>query len=286
MAPNIRGALWIVAAALAYTASVTLVKFLGEDYPATLQAVYHRGAGLLFLLPLILRDPRAAYRTSRPDLVAWRAVANTLSLVLALYSYQNLPFAEANAYSFTRTLWMVPLAMLVLHESIGAHRLIATTIGFVGVLLILQPSSRVTINWAAAAALASAVFAAASTSGLKIMSRDHSTATLLVWTATVGFLLSIPPALPAWRWPSFTDLLLLSGIGIFATLTQACSIKGLRIGDASALAPVEYTRIIFALLVGLFLFDEKPSASTLAGVAVVLGATLYLTWREADAKKE
>jgi drug/metabolite transporter (DMT)-like permease len=271
----------MVAAAVTYTASVTLVKFLGEEYPASVQAVYHRGAGLVFLLPLILRNPLAAYRTSRFDIILWRAAATTISLTLALYAYQKLPFATANALSFTRALWMVPLALVLLRESVGPRRMLATVAGFAGVLLIVQPSARMQMGWPTAAALTAALLTALSISGTKIMSRDHSTTTLLAWTATLGFLFAIPPALFVWRWPSLLDLLLLSGIGIFATLTQACAIKGMRLGDAAAMAPIDYTRVVFALFVGFFLFRESPNAMALAGVAIVIAATLYLTWREA-----
>jgi drug/metabolite transporter (DMT)-like permease len=70
-------------------------------------------------------------------------------------------------------------------------------------------------------------------------------------------------------------------MGVLGLVTQTCYIKGMSIGDAAAMAPIDYTRLIFALIVGFVLFHEVPSAITMLGASVVIGATLYITWREA-----
>src|SRR5690606_22584638 len=108
---NSRGALWMLASALCFTVMTMLIKLLGQDYPAALQTFYRQAAGLLVLTPLILRDPRAAFRTTRPGILVFRALAGTVGLILAFYSYQMMPLADANALSFTRTLWPAPLAL-------------------------------------------------------------------------------------------------------------------------------------------------------------------------------
>jgi drug/metabolite transporter (DMT)-like permease len=107
LTPNLRGALWMLASALGFTAMTTLIKYLGPGYPAALQTFYRQLAGVVVLLPLIARDWRAAFRTTRPGILIFRSSAGVLALIMGFYAYQKLPLADANALSFTRTLWLV-----------------------------------------------------------------------------------------------------------------------------------------------------------------------------------
>jgi drug/metabolite transporter (DMT)-like permease len=175
---------------------------------------------------------------------------------------------------------MVPLAVFVLGEKVGPRRIAATAVGFCGVLVMLQPGGDTSLSWPALAALASSLMFAMTITGMKVMTRDHSTTTLLVWAGTLGVIMSLPPALFVWRWPSFVDLCLLSTMGVLGTVTQWAYIKGMGIGDAAAMAPVDYTRLIFALVLGYALFGDVPNAVTMLGAAIVIGSTLYITLRE------
>lgn len=271
----------MIASAAAFTGSVTLIKYLGDGYPAALQAFYRQAAGCVVLLPLILRNPAGVFKTTRPGILLFRSGAGTVGMILAFYAYQAMPMADANALSFTRTLWLVPLAAFVLREQVGAHRIGATLVGFVGVLIMLRPGGEGAFSWPALAALASAFLFALTITGMKIMTRDHSTTTLVVYAAVLGLALAIPPALFVWRWPSLPDLALLCAMGVLGLLTQAFYIKGMAIGDAAAMAPIDYTRLIFALAAGFVLFQEVPDLVTMAGALVVIASTLYITWREA-----
>jgi drug/metabolite transporter (DMT)-like permease len=273
--------MWMLASAMTFTLMTTLIKYLGEDYPASLQAFYRSAATFIVLLPVILRDPRAAFATTRPGILLFRSAVGTAATIFAFYSYQKMALADANALSFTRALWMVPLAVFVLGEKVGPRRIAATVVGFGGVLVMLQPGGDgAALGWPALAALASSLMFAMTITGMKVMTRDHSTTTLLVWAGALGVIMSLPPALFVWRWPSFVDLCLLSAMGVLGTITQWCYIKGMAIGDAAAMAPVDYTRLIFAIILGYALFRDIPNAVTMLGAAIVIGSTLYITVRE------
>jgi drug/metabolite transporter (DMT)-like permease len=282
---NSRGALWMVASAATFTLMTMLIKFLGDDYPAALQTFYRNAAGLVVMLPLIARDPRAAFRTNRPGLLIFRASAGTIGMILGFYAYQKLPLADANGLSFTRTLWLVPLAAFVLKEHVGPRRITATVIGFLGALLMLQPSATSGMGWPVVAALLAAFLVALTVAGMKFMTRDHTTMTLMSWSAVLGLVLSIPPALFVWRTPVFGDLALLGAMGVLGVITQACYIRGMSEGDAAVMAPIDYTRLVFAVMLGYFLFDEVPNRMTMIGAAVIIGSTIYITWREAQLGK-
>ena len=285
--PNLHGALWMVASAVGFTAMTTLIKFLGDDYPASLQTFYRQAAGFLILLPVILKRRRAAFATTRPGILIFRSAAGTLGMILSFYAFQKMPLADANALSFTRTLWLVPLAALVLRESVGPLRIGAAIAGFAGVMIMLRPGAggEFAIGWPALAMLASSFLFALTITGMKVMTRDHSPTVLLVWAATLGLVMAIPGAFLTWRWPEPVDLLLLALMGVLGTLTQGCYIKGMSIGDAAAMAPIDYIRLVFTVIVGLTLFNEIPNAWTVAGAGVVVASTLFITWREMQASK-
>lgn len=270
----------MLASAITFTLMTTLIKYLGEDYPASLQTFYRSAATFVVLIPVIIRDPAGAFRTTRPGILLFRSAVGTASTIFAFYAYQKMPLADANALSFTRALWLVPLAVFVLGEKVGPRRIAATVVGFCGVLLMLQPGSGVGLTLPAFAALASSLMFAMTITGMKVMTRDHSTTTLLVWAGTLGVIMSFPPALFVWRWPTLVDLLLLSTMGVLGMITQACYIKGMALGDAAAMAPIDYTRLVFAIALGYALFGDIPNAVTMMGASVVIGSTLYITFRE------
>jgi drug/metabolite transporter (DMT)-like permease len=97
----------------------------------------------------------------------------------------------------------------------------------------------------------------------------------------LGFVLAIPPAMFSWRWPNLRDLVLLCAMGVLGTITQACYINGMAEGDAAAMAPIDYTRLVFAVILGYVLFRDIPNAMTMLGAGIVMASTLYITLREA-----
>lgn len=277
---NLQGALWMLGAALTFTAMTSLIKYLGDGYSPALQLFYRQAAGLIVLAPIILRDPVGLLRTNRLGLLSARAIGTAIAITLAFYSYQHMPLAEANALSFTRTLWMVPLAIVLLGEKVGAWRLGATLVGFGGVLLILRPSAHMELGWPAVAALASAAIFALTVTGVKFMSRGHTVLALTAWAAVLGFVIAVPFAILTWRWPTPIDAVLLSLMGVLGLVTQYCSIKGLQLGDAAAMAPIDYTRLVFAIIVGVVVFSDLPTPITLLGSLIIIASTLLITLRD------
>jgi drug/metabolite transporter (DMT)-like permease len=270
----------MLASSVTFTVMTMLIKFLGEDYSPALQTFYRQLAGLIVLLPVILPNPRQVFRTTRLGILLFRSGAGTVGMILAFYAYQKLPLADANALSFTRTLWVVPLAAFALKEHVGPRRVAATIVGFLGALLMLQPQAQGNAGWPAAAALASSFLFAFTVTGMKFLTRDHSTLTLMAWSAVLGFVLAIPPALFSWRWPNLRDLLLLCAMGVLGTITQACYINGMSEGDAAAMAPIDYTRLVFAVILGYALFSDIPNTMTMLGAGIVMASTIYITLRE------
>lgn len=282
MSPNLRGALWMLGSAVTFSVMTTLIKYLGNDYPAALQTFYRQAAGLVVLAPLILRHRGAAFATSKPGLLIFRSATGTVGMILSFYAFQNMPLADANALSFTRTLWLVPLAAFVIRERVGALRIGAAIVGFLGVLVMIRPGAGgdFTVGVPALAMLASAFLFAFTVTGMKVLTRDHSVTVILVWSAVLGLVLAIPGAILTWRVPNWTDFALLCAMGAIATANQFCYVKGMQAGDAAAMAPIDYTRLVFTAIAGFLLFHEVPSRWTWIGAGIVVASTLLITWRE------
>ena len=278
---NLEGALWMLASAVTFSVMTSLIKFLGDDYPAALQTFYRQAAGLVVLLPLIARYRSAAFRVTRPGIVLFRSSAGTVAMILSFYAFQTLPLADANALSFTRILWMVPLAAFIMKEQVGWVRGGAALVGFAGVLIMVRPGAAgFEVGLPALAMLTSALLFAFTVTGLKVMSRDNAPIVILVWSTVLGVLFAIPGAILTWRVPPWPDLALLCAMGAIATVNQACFIKGMSLGDASAMAPIDYTRLIFAAVIGYAVFNEIPTVWTWVGAGVVVASTLFITLRE------
>lgn len=282
LAPNLRGAIWMVIAAAGFTVMTVLIKFLGDDYSAAVQTFYRSIASFLVLLPFIVRNPKGAFRTTRPGVMLFRAAVGTTAMIMAFYAFQKLPLADANALSFTRTLWLVPLAYFVLKEPVGPARVGAALVGFSGILLMtgVLTEGVAAFSMAHVAALAAAFLFSLTVTGLKTITPDHSPLQILVWSASLGLVFSIPPAAFTWRWPTFPDFLLLSLMGIIGIFTQYCYTRGMKVGDAAAMAPLDYIRLVFAAIAGFLLFGQVPTVAAWIGAGIVVGSTLFIAWRE------
>lgn len=283
--PNVEGSLWILASAVTFVTMTTLVKYLGDEYPPHVQNFYRQVASALTVLPLLFRTPMHTLRPKRMPTLLLRAATATLGMILMLYSYQALPLAEANALSFTRPLWVTLLAAVVLREVVRVNRIAAVTVGFVGVLVILRPEAGEGFGLAQIAALASALLLAMTVTGVKSLTRDLSTTNLMVWSSILGLMIGLPLALTQWRWPDPADLGLLFAMGALSAANQVLFIKGMAVGDAAALAPVDYSRLVLSLIVGVVVFQEIPHLGTIAGATLVVASTLYITVSELRARR-
>lgn len=275
---NSRGAMWMLASGLTYSLAMALVKLLGDDYSSATQNFVRQSVGLLALMPFILRNPGGAFTLRRPVLMILRCVATCLSIILAFNSFHSLGMAEANALSFTRALFLVPLAALVLGERLDRHKSLATLIGFAGVLIILSPgSARSLIGWPAAQGLLAALLVSWSIISVKSMARDHSHLALLTWSTLLGAIFTAPFAFADWRMPNLEDAALLGAMGVLGVVTQACYIRGMALGEAGLMAPLDYLRILFTTALGFAMFGELPLPGTYLGSIVIIAAAIYVT---------
>ena len=280
---NLRGALWVLISAILFTVMQILVKMLGNSLSSFEIAFFRAATGVVFIGPLILRTGLSGFRASRPGLMIIRGIVGSSAMMCGFYAIAHLPLADATSISFSRALFVVPLAILILGEKIGLRRIIATLVGFVGVLIIARPSEAIaTVDVATLAALANAVFVALAIIFVKILSRTDSNATLLFYSGLIGTITTAIPAAMFWQWPDATQFTLLIAMGVVGIMAHSCFIRAYAIGEATALAPLDYTRIIFAAGAGYLIFATVPSWQTYVGAAIIASSSLYIAYREAQ----
>ncbi|MFT4275690.1 MAG: DMT family transporter [Rhodopseudomonas sp.] len=280
---RIAGILLMLLAMLAFSFADAAGKTVVAIYSVGQLLVLRALAGLLVLSPLIWRQRTAFLRLERPGLQLARTLIAACEVAVFYLATVYLPLADVITFYLASSLFVSVGAALFLGETIDRLRGIAIVIGFVGVLIALQPSAQ-TMSWPALIAiLASVLFA-----GLLLLTRflRQTPDMVLASQQFVGtLLLGLVLAPSGWITPSATDLVWFAISGAVSAVGLLCVNRSLRLAPASVVVPYQYTMIIFAVAFGWLLFGDVPSRATVAGVAIIIAAGLYLGWRERSAPR-
>lgn len=280
LSPNVRGALWIVLSSFAFAFMSAGIHAAGERLPSVQIVFFRTLFQLVFLVPLIMRLGVYQLATSRWRLHLLRGLIGAAAIQAGFYALTALPLAEATALTFSRALFLTVFAIIFLGEKVGLHRWTATIVGFVGILVMMRPD----VN-GIQFAMVVAVFGAACVAGLgilvRMLSQTESNEQIMLFPALINLAISLPLSLMVWTSPTPTEIGIIALAAVAGFVAQWSMIEGFRAGEASAMAPVSYTRLIFATALGYWLFAEVPTQATLLGAALVILATLYTIHREA-----
>jgi len=280
----VRAALWMMGFAFTFSITSALVRHLsGQLHPVQL-AFFRNLFGLVLIVPLLFKSGFMTLRTTRFKYHFSRAVTGLTAMFLLFTAVSLMPLAEATAMTFTAPLFATAGAALFLKENVRIRRWSATIIGFIGALIMLRPGVAA-ISAPALIALSSAAFIAASMLLVKSLSRTERPETMVFYMTTIMAVLSFPPALFVWRPIPGDAWIWLVALGIVATLGQLFMARAFAYGDASEVLPFDFSRLIFAALVGFVIFDETPDLWTWIGAGIIFSSTLYIARREALQKK-
>lgn len=277
---NVRGAIWIVLASAGYSVMSAMVKAVGGRLDSLEIGFFRCAFGLLAVLPFMLHAGPAVFRTDRPLLHLFRGLLGTTAMFCGFYAVTHLPLADATAISFANSLFMIVLAVLFLGETVRWRRWSATAVGFVGVLVMVGPGGH-GLDLPVAAALFGTLCVATVSVVIKKLSQTEAPVSILFSFSIVSTAASAVPAVFVWQTPTLEEWVLLLLIGAIGTAAQSCGIRGFRCGEATAVAPFDYTRLLFAGLFGYMLFGDVPTPQTLMGAGLIVASTLYIARREA-----
>lgn len=277
---SLRAVLWMVLACFIFSILNALIRATSA-YLHTFEVAFFRNLfGLVFMLPWLLRVGIGGLETGRLRLYFWRTVIGLASMLTWFAALAMLPFAQAVSLSFAAPLFATMLAGTLLGETVRARRWTATLIGFAGVIIIVRPDMA-GISIGAALALVSALLSSVSVIVVKQLSRTESINAVVTYMVLLMTPMSLAPALFVWQWPPLEVWPFLVGMGLAGTLGHLCYVRSLQMAEASALMPYDYTRLLFAAVIGWIFFAEVPDLWTWVGAAVIVGAALYIAHREA-----
>ena len=280
MPANARGALWVTGGTMVFAFNDTLVKILGGTIHPIEMVFFRYCVGTVVLIPMFWRAGMTVMTTQRLPLHVGRGIIAGIGQAGAFYAVVHLLLADATAVQFSRPLFMTFLAVFILGESVGWRRWGATIVGFSGVIVMLRPGqSDLDIAWIVA--LVTALIFALAMILIRKLSQTEPPARILFFYHVTGLVFFVGPAIWVWRTPVAEEWLFLFLIGFLTTVAMICFVRALAVGEASIVGPMEYTRLIYAAILGYFLFAEVPVIWTWIGAALIVASALYIARREA-----
>ncbi len=222
-------------------------------------------------------------RTRRPFGHLFRGLIGNSAMIIFFLSVARLPLADANALSFASPLFVTALSMPLLGEAVGRHRWTAVAVGFVGVLVMTNPSG----NWfsggsgiGAGMGVLAAFMSALMTITIRQLNKTEAPVTIVFYFATIGTLL-FGAMLPFfWSMPTLWEWAGLGLVGLIGGLSQLLMTNAYRHAPASTLAPFGSVSILWSTVLGFLIWSELPASRVLAGSVIVISSGLYIIYRE------
>ena len=274
------GVLLMVFTCACFAGMSAAIRHISAEIPVFQIAFIRNGIGTLILVPFMFRIGFGSFSPRRFRLFAVRAVIGVFAMWAWYSALQITPLAEAITLNFTVSLWMIPVAILMLGERVGLRRWIATVVGFAGVLIVLQPGAE-TVSVGGLLAISAALLFAISMALVRLLARSESPLAIVFYMNLIMTPLSLGPALWWWEMPTMEQLGWLLGIGCVLTIAHFSMARALSIMEATAVVPLDFTRLPFAVLIGWFAFGEFPGVWTWVGAVFIVASAVYIARREA-----
>lgn len=296
---NIRAIGFLLIALLIFSLQNISVKFISGDY-SILQIVTFRSLVALPATLLFYRaeGKRGLPKTKRHTLEFVRGLFLFLSYTTHFMGLASLPLADIETIRFSGPLMITILSVILLKEKVEWQRWAALVVGFIGILIVVNPGSA-TFNLGSIFILISVLFYALNVMLTRKLQDTESSATMAYFSSLVYLLLaivllplpklvgdvnqahpSIAFLLRAWSMPTAVDLLVMAGLGLVWAGGMFFMAKAYSVGEASAVAPFEYASLLISTLWGLLLFAEVPTWTTILGAVITLASGLYVLLRE------
>jgi drug/metabolite transporter (DMT)-like permease len=281
------GILLKVANTAAFSLMYAVIKLAGA-YPVS-EVIFFRSFFALipvFVLSVFIGEPWVAMQTKRPLFHVLRSLAGLCGMFLNFAALQRLPLADITGFSFVAPIFAVILAALILHERAGPYRWAAVTVGFAGVLLMIEPHGgvlhlvRAGFSSGAALALMGAALSSIVVIFIRQMSTTERSEAIVFYFMLTCAVVSGFTMLWGWKTPSWLALALLVLAGLLGGVGQLCMTFSYRYAAPSLLAPFDYVAMVWAVVLGYFLLGEVPQPLVMVGAAAVVAAGLFIVWRE------
>ncbi|GHA34677.1 permease [Devosia pacifica] len=273
------GILMMLTGMLLFSINDAIGKWMVASYSVWQVLVLRSIGALLVLLPFLWRRGfQVLLQVDRPGAQILRVVFSTVEVICFYWAVYYLPLADVMTYWLAAPIYVAAMSPFLLGERVGPVRWTAIICGFIGVLVALEPSRASLSPAAAISIVGSLTFALMMITGRTL--RGTPDITLVFWQILGGGLAGLVIAPLTWVNPAPTDLLLLGLLGVIAMLAHTCVNRALKLADANAVAPYQYTQLVWAIALGWFVFAEVPRPAMLLGSAIIVAAGLFIFFRE------
>ena len=280
--PNVQSALLMTAGMGSFTLNDVFVKLLAEDLPL-FQIVFLRGVlttAMLAGLAAYFGQLRFNLQPGDRAKLGWRSVLEIAAMVTFLLALVNMPIANATAILAALPLCVTLAAWVFLGEPLGWRRLSAVRVGFLGVLLIVQPGTDGFNVWSLFALLAVFVITGRDLVTRRFSAGLPSLGVAVITAAAVGLFGGVLSLFQDWAPIGPREATLIALASFFIIGGYLFSIMVMRVGEVGASAPFRYTGLVFALVFGYLFFAEWPNALAFAGAGIVVATGIYTILRE------
>lgn len=280
--------LFAVASTLCFAAMDALVKSLTAGYPV-IQVMFLRSFSALiilcFAIPAI--GIGGALRVRHPSRHVARSLFGLTAMACFFFAFSRLPLAEVYALGFAAPFFVTALSIPLLGERVGPRRWAAVGVGFIGVLIVLRPVGSVGAGiedlLPMAAGLGAALFYALTVLSIRALKATASAAgTVLIFLITASTVTAFL-VVPWWRPLAPGDVPLIMGMGLAGLCGQFFLTLAFRRAAAAVVAPLEYTGLVWASVLGFVVFGEVPGLPVVVGASVIVASGLYIARREMSA---
>jgi drug/metabolite transporter (DMT)-like permease len=278
---NLRSIYAMLLAVAMFSLMDTAMKLLAETYPA-MQVAALRG---LSSLPLVLLyiGWRGAFGTMfkvRWGVHVFRGALGVAMLSLFAFGLKNLSLAEAYSIFFIAPALITALSVVFLKERVDMARWIAIAVGLVGVVVVLRPTGAGMLTLGGLAILGAAACYAVSAITSRILGRTDSSEQMVLWLMVTMSIGATVLAAPNWVALRSADLLLLCGLAVSGFIGQLAITEAFSKGEASSIAPLEYTALAWGVGFDWLLWAALPDRYTMIGAAIIIGSGVYLVRHE------
>ena len=260
------------------------VKYLSSDLHPIIICFYRCLMGLILIAPFMIKNNFQALKSQNFKLQFSRSMINIISMICWFSAIGMMHFEKAAALGFTTPLFTTILAIVLLKEKIRFHRTAALLIGFIGILVIVRPGY-VPLELGTVLLLASAFSFSFVLIIVKKLSAIDSSLTIifyhLLFSTPIFFIFS----LFYWQTVSLNQLLIFTFMGASGLLSHWCLAQAFKLSDTTFVMPLQFTKLIWASLIGVFIFAEQPNMWTWVGGVIIFISVVYITYRETFKKK-
>ena len=262
-----------------FSITMSVIRHLSASIPPMELVFFRNLFGLMALAPLFLRTGFAPMRTTKFGLHVLRGLSTLTAMAAFFYAIAVVPLADAVALGFTTPLFVTIGAVIFLSETVRLRRWTATAIGFLGAMVVLRPGFA-EVSVYSLLLLVSAAAVAVSLILIKILSRTESVPSIIAYMGLLVTPASLIPALFVWQWPTLEEFGWLVLLGALATGGHLCVARALALADATAVMPIDFTKLPMTALIAYVAFSEVADVWTWVGAAVIFAASIYIAHRE------